>query len=136
MLVPEHMEITASLMAGYRFSDGSLLEVDSAGDYRITDAWGEVIWDTIAHETKASMHPGAMGWADYGEVMDDLAAFLGHDAEMFEFSEEGSWGKRYPNSAKDVDEDELIFNLEVARWADEHSDELSILANYREEGRL
>lgn len=136
MKIPSHMEITASLMAGYRFEDGSLLEVDSAGDYRITDASGSILIDTLVppwtgHDLRMGTPP-----EDYGEIADDLAAFLGHDAEIIEFSDQGSWGKQYPASAKEVDEEELIFPIKVAIWAEAHNDELSMLANYREDKRL
>lgn len=129
MIVPEHMEITASLMAGYTFEDGSVLEVDSAGDYRITDASGDVLIDTLVPpHTDHDIRAGAMGWEDYGEIADDLAAFLGHDAEIVESAD------------TDVDhfyEDaELLFPAKVARWAKGHSDELSMLACYMEDKRL
>jgi hypothetical protein len=125
MQEPEHMEITASLMAGYRFTDGSLLEVDDTGDYIITNADGEVLDDTMKNGGGGGMRAGAMGWEDYGEVMDDLAAFLQHDGERFSYM-----GDDEP------DMDDLIFDERVARWAGEHYDELSILANYREDKRL
>ena len=136
-LLPEHMEITPSLLAGHRLLDGSLIEVDSSGDYRITDQHGRVLAETVDTSPGSGVHfGGGREPEDYGEILDSLASFLGHDAEIFEFSEEGSWGKHYPASADELDTSELIFNVEVARWADEHDDEISILACYMEDLRL
>lgn len=139
MNVPEPLEITASLMAGYRFDDGSLIEVDYhpvrsehevtmlMGDtaripsegyasYRITDASGEVIasGDDFLFGTTPE---------DYGEIMDDLAGFLRHDAELWEGVGDG----HIPEP------DEWIFPTPVVQWAFNHEDELSILACYRED---
>ena len=135
MEVPQPLTITASLMAGYEFLDGSLLEVDANGDYRITDAAGEVIAETV--DTTPGEGNGlrfGVPPEDYGEIFASLASFLKHDAEIFEFSPQGSWGKRYPDSADEIDEEELIFDLEVARWADEHDYELcEVTAELEEE---
>lgn len=125
MNVPAPLEITASLMAGYTLDDGSLVEVDQYGDYRITDANGTVIAETV------DSHPGE-GYGlrfgttpeDYGEIMDDLAGFLCHDGQFFYY--EADWPMP----------DELNFSEAVAMWAGKHYDELSILACYREDKRL
>ena len=121
MIVPNHMEITASLMAGYRFDDGSLLEVDAAGDYRITDAEGTVIGETV--DTAAGKGEGLRFGTkpeDYGEIMDDLAAFLLYYGTTDSFDEV----RRSP------------FPIGVLNWVPDHEDELSILACYREDKRL
>ena len=113
MLVPEPLEITASLLAGYRFRDGSTLEVDAAGGIRVTDATGATLYDSCDGNGSDDMRmsfgaePG-----DYGEIMDSAAAFLGHDAEYF-----GHLGSG--------ETDELIFPEAVARWAGAHEDELA-----------
>lgn len=137
MHVPAHMTITASLLAGYRFTDGSLIEVDSAGDYRITNAYGVVIAETVDSEPgqNKGLHRGGGGppmAEDYGDIMDDLAAFLSHDGSRYE-------------SLKDMgdydDGEDYIFTglIEpdgVAQWAYEHEMELSELACYQEDKRL
>lgn len=129
MRVPEHMHITASLMAGYTFEDGSLLEVDSAGDYRITDAQDEILAETV-DTTPGEGNGLRMGTRpeDYGDIADDLAAFLRHDGDRFAYMRGGG----------DTDDGEhyIFGSEEVARWAMHHEDELSILANYREDKRL
>lgn len=122
MLVPQPLEITASLMAGYRFEDGSLLEVDINGDYRITDECGKVLDDTV--DTKPGEGQGLRFGTppkDFGEIMDDLAAFLCYDGEFFYY--ESEWPMPH----------DLIFSEQVAMWAAKHWDELSMLACYRED---
>lgn len=89
MLLPAHMEISASLMVAYRFGDEGLIEVDASGLYRLTDGAGVVLEDTL---TSGGMRIGWRGWQGWGDVLGTLAAFLSHDAELWEFSPEGLWG--------------------------------------------
>lgn len=125
MKVPAPLEITASLMAGYRFTDGSWIEVNAAGDYRITDASGETLAETVDTRPGEGLHFGTPP-EDYGEVMSDLAAFLQADSEEIECRE------MYP----DDEFLSFIFSEKAARWALSHADELSELAYYREDKRL
>lgn len=125
MQVYAPLEITPSLMAGYRFADGSLLEVDSSGDYRITDADGNVLDETVDSVPGEGMGLNfGLPVQDYNEAMDDLAAFLRHDGDL------------YASTADEPDHPEYMFRLDVAMWAHAHEDELSELACYREDKRL
>lgn len=124
MNVPQPLQITAKLTAGYKFSDGSWLEIETNGgdaDWCITGASGE---------TLACSGPGTtMGgdWDDYGEAMDSLASFLLHDADQYDANRSGEGIEAH---------DEYIFGERVAAWANAHYDELSILACYCEDKRL
>ncbi len=115
MKVPEHMEITASLMAGYRFRDGSLIEISAGGRHRVTDADGTVLIDD---DLKPSPLIG-----DYGELMDDVAVLLLYDADLAEMGEEDS-------------DQYVMLSKPLGAWAMAHRDELGELANYREARRL
>ena len=131
MNVPQPLETTARLMAGYTFVDGSIVELGDTGGrgehdhkimrYLITDAAGAVIAD--GSDLEAS--PLAQ---DYGAIMSDLLMFLQHDAEMYEYSPAGSWGKRYPNIAQAVGPEDFAFGERVAAWAVEHAGEPGELA--------
>lgn len=123
MHVPTHMQITASLMAGYRMQDGSLIEVDASGDYRITNAYGLVIVET------ADTYPGdgyglrfGVPPEDYGEILDDLAAFLLY------YAPEPEHDNPFGTGTNDLSS--------LVEWTLTHEDELSTLANYREDKRL
>jgi hypothetical protein len=59
--------------------------------------------------------------------MDDLAAFLRHDADAYDYNRSGESVEAH---------DEYLFGFEVAAWANAHEDELSTLACYREDKRL
>lgn len=125
MQVPAHMEITASLMAGYTFSDGSQIELggdDTMATHIITDANGEV----IAEELGGMGMEAGIAWEDWGEMLDDFASFLLHDADLYDASRADS----------DDGLEGYIFSWEVAAWANARTDELSMLANYREDKRL
>lgn len=132
MRVPDHMEITASLLAGHRLDHGSLIEVDRAGDYRISDAADEVTAETVDTRPGEDMgiHAGQGGpprAEDYGDILDDLAAFLMHDGDNYDASRSGDYQEAH---------DEFSFGINTAAWASAHYDELSILASYMEDKRL
>jgi hypothetical protein len=102
-----------------------LLEVDDTGGYIITDANGEVLDDTMKNGGGGGMRSGAVGWTDYGEIMDDLAAFLMHDADLYDATRTDS----------DDGLEDFIFGWEIGAWANARTDELSMLASYREDKR-
>lgn len=134
MNVPQPLEITASLLAGYYFEDGSLVEVDEAGDYRITDAEGDVVAETV--DSVPGQQQGVYCHARrlaYEEIIASLCSFALHDAELYEFSSAGPWGKRYPASADDPETKDWVFGLSVGKWAYEHAEELAELASMDEE---
>lgn len=124
MNVPEPMYISSRLLAAYDFEDGSTLEIGS-GEYVLTDAQGTELINGL------DFLPGAL-CRDYLDMVSDVAAFMRHDGELYEFSPDGSWGKRYPDSATEVEPEEWVFGPELGKWAHEHDDELSDLAEERD----
>jgi hypothetical protein len=112
-------------MIRHELEDGSAVEIEWVGyrtaRYKITDAGGEVL------DEGDELHPSPLTREEQ-EVLNDLVAFLRHDAEIHEFSSAGAWGKRYPDSAYDPDDKEYCFNQRTAGWAEAHDDELLNLA--------
>lgn len=126
MEVSTPMYISSKLMAAYDFEDGSTLHVSPNGEYLLEDAQGKVIVEGD------DLRP-APSTQDTLELAASMASFIGHDGELYEFSPDGSWGSRYPDSASEVDLEDWIFGPELGKWADEHYDELSELATLDEE---
>lgn len=123
MNVPQPLEITASLMAGYTFEDGSVAEVAANGDYRITDKTGRI----LDHSVNAN---GGMWFGtppkDYGEIMSTLAAFLMYDGELYESTR---------RSADPIDGEDWVFGPELGDWAYSHGDELGELRELEDRDR-
>ena len=136
MKVPAPLEKTSRLMVGYRFPDGSSIEVADTGRrgpyehkimrYRITDATGAV----IASGEDLELSPLT---DDYGSAVADLIAFLSHDAELYEFSPADSCGRRSPDAATDPANGDYILGTVLAEWAAEHTPELDSLRAELEE---
>lgn len=122
MEVRAPLEITASLLAGYTFPDGSTLEVDGNGGIRVTETDGTILYDSCdgnGEDHDRIRNP--FGWNDYNEIMENACGFIGHDAEVFDrFATDESI-----QSA--IDDDYLIFPVAVGRWAGRNIDELSML---------
>lgn len=116
--------------------DGSLLEVALTGGneqgtgkpqvrYTVTDAGGT----TLAEGTDLYLSPLAPDDTEGAEreALASLLDFIGHDKERYEMSDRGSWGKRYPAGADELNEGELLMGVALAAWADAHAMDLDML---------
>lgn len=114
MVIKSPMIITARLLPGIKVEDGfiSLEPTERRGEY------GKPIWkwyvDIPAGEFEGN---DLMGWGDHKGMMGDMLAFLGAAAES------------YPDG-----ESTDLFPAPVAEWAQQNSDEISILSGELEEG--
>lgn len=104
----------------YTLGDGSKIEITPTGErvegkrvigYRITLPDGGLLCE--GEDLYASPLENTPD-----EWVASLVSFIRHDAEIFEMSDRGSWGKRYPDAAPPIDEDELCFPVRVSVWAE------------------
>jgi hypothetical protein len=122
----EQMSITR-----FEISGGAAIIVEDTGErgemgkariaYEILDGLGEVL-SNGADLFASPLETTPFEWAG------SLAAFIFHDREIVEFSPAGSWGRRYPDSARALEASELIFGSpDVGAWADDLNVEADLM---------
>ncbi len=113
MIINSPMIITARLLPGIRVEDGfiSLEPTERRGDY------GKPIWKWFV-DIPAGEFDGddLSGWGDHRGMMESMLTFLGACADS------------YPDG-----ESAALFPKPVAEWAQQNSDEISILSCELEE---
>lgn len=113
--VPAPMFISSRLMAALRMDDGSTVHVSADGQWAVDGPSGVELGESTGGD---EIGWGAGGFPGYAEAMSTLLSFLSACAES------------YPDG-----ENADLFPVPVAKWADQHSDELSMAEFDLSEGR-